>query len=108
MRALGAAVVALLGALAPAPPAQAAPAPAERMVIEWRVADADDFRPGLLISDDTFYSADAMDAADIQRFLEARACVPEDGVPCLGEFTATTPDRPDAGAGHCAAYDGGV
>ena len=108
MRALGAAVVAMLGALAPSPPAQAAPVPAERLSIEWRIADADDFRPGLLISDDTFYSADTMDAAAIQRFFERRACRPEDGVPCLADYTETTPDVPDAGAQHCAAYRGGA
>jgi hypothetical protein len=107
MRALGAAAVVLLNALAPSPPAQAAPVPAERISIEWRLADPDDFRPGLLISDDTFYNSDAMDAAAIQRFLEERACIPEDGVPCLDDFTADTPDVPDAGAGHCAAHEGG-
>src|SRR4051794_310905 len=122
MRAWGAGVLALLGALAPSHPAAAtvaapvvgAPAvaasgiaaPAERAAGEERVADADDFRPGLLISDDTFYRADALDAADIQRFLEGRACVPEAGVPCLADFATATPDVVDAGPGHCAAYDG--
>src|SRR4051812_43564529 len=112
MRAMGAAVLALLGALAPAPAASAAEVPmlgpAERISQESRVADADDFRPGLLVSDDSFYRSDAMDAAAIQRFLERRACVPEDGVPCLADYTETTRDRPDAGAGHCAGYDGGA
>src|SRR3954469_1144372 len=122
MRALGAAVFALLGALAPSLPAAAsvtapvltapgitAPgiaAAAEHDAGEERVANADDFRPGLLISDDTFYRADALDAAGIQRFLDGRACVPEAGVPCLADFVTATPDVVDAGPGHCAAYDG--
>ena len=74
--------------------------------IDWRRADADDFDPGLLISDDRFYDSAAMSVDDVQGFLERRACIPEDGSPCLADYEQTTPDVPDAGFGHCSAYDG--
>ncbi|WP_246852823.1 hypothetical protein [Naasia sp. SYSU D00948] len=106
MRALGAAVLALVTAvLFPGPPAAATPS-TERTAIEWRRADAGDFRPGLLISDDRFYDASAMRAEEVQAFLERRVCIPEDGVPCLEDFRSDTPDVPDQGFGHCAPYRG--
>lgn len=75
-------------------------------LVATRIADAADFDPGFLISDETFYSADRMDAADIQSFLESKPCIPKDGVDCLTDFRQTTPDVPAVGPGHCTAYDG--
>jgi hypothetical protein len=79
----------------------------ERTSVQWHRADPDDFRAGMLISDDRFYDADAMDARAVQRFLESTACVPQRGVPCLEDYRETTPDKPDAGFGHCEQYRGG-
>ena len=107
MRALGAAVLALATAVLQPGPAVAEPAAAERTAIEWRRADADDFRPGMLIRDDRFYDPSTMDADDVQAFLDARVCIPEDGVACLADYRVDTPDMPDQGFGHCAAYRGG-
>jgi hypothetical protein len=107
MRAMGAAVLAVATALNPAGLAPGVADPGDRTRVEWRVADADDFRPGLLISDDRFYDARAMDAEAIQDFLERSRCRPEAGVPCLADYRESTPDVPDAGVGHCERHRGG-
>jgi hypothetical protein len=123
IRALGAATLAVLvalslsscgttslgdpaGASAQLASAAATSSSAPGTSIDWRRADADDFDPGLLISDDRFYDSGAMSGDEVQDFLERRACVSEDGSPCLADYEQTTPDVPDAGFGHCSAYDG--
>ena len=83
--------------------AAAAPVPT---AIDWRRAEAADFDPGYLISDEEFYDSTSMSSAQIQDFLEARACRPADGVDCLADYRETTPDVPDVGFGHCGAYEG--
>lgn len=61
------------------------------------------FRAGDIISDDSFYNPDAMTAAQVQSFLEARTCLPKDSSsPCLSDFRMDTPRTP-ASAGRCAA-----
>lgn len=74
--------------------------------IATRVAQSADFDPGFLISDETFYTSDRMDAAGIQAFLESVPCQPQDGVDCLKDFRETTPDVPAVAPGHCDAYAG--
>jgi hypothetical protein len=64
------------------------------------------FRPGLIISDAAFYDADSMTQAQVQRFLQDRACASDDGSPCLADYRQDTPDEPTQYA-HCAAYRGG-
>ncbi|BDZ44166.1 hypothetical protein [Naasia aerilata] len=112
LREVGAAVLAMTTALSPAGPASGlssgSAASGVGARVEWRLADADDFRPGMLISDDRFYDDRAMDAEAIQRFLERTPCLPEDGAPCLSDYREDTPDVPDVGVGHCGAYHGGA
>ncbi len=63
------------------------------------------YDPGFLISDEVFYNTEAMDAGQIQQFVEGLGgdC---DGQYCLKNLRLTTPDRPaDA---YCAAYTGGT
>lgn len=63
------------------------------------------FRAGDLISDDSFFNADAMTPAGIQQWLLQMPCVPKDSSPCLAFFHETTATRP-ANA-NCARYSGG-
>ncbi|MFF2390675.1 hypothetical protein [Agromyces sp. NPDC058104] len=67
-----------------------------------------EFDPGLIVSDDAFYDASAMNAAEIQRFLEGLDCRPADDVPCLADYRQTTETQPAVGGRHCAAYEGGT
>ncbi|WEO77836.1 hypothetical protein BJQ94_01965 [Cryobacterium sp. SO2] len=64
------------------------------------------FQPGRIVSDFTFFNADAMTEAEIQTFLQSRSCTRSDSSPCLWEYRESTVSQPDAGAGHCAAYTG--
>jgi hypothetical protein len=64
------------------------------------------FDPGLIISDYNFFNSGAMTEDEIQDFLESLSCAPRDASPCLWEFHQNTTSIPDAGAGHCDAYDG--
>ncbi|BDI22042.1 hypothetical protein [Herbiconiux sp. L3-i23] len=74
--------------------------------VALRLADPDDFSPGLLISDQRFYDDLAMDVAGVQSFLEQETCRPEEGVDCLADYRESTPDVPAVGSGHCDAYTG--
>lgn len=67
------------------------PRPSDRTSVDWRTADADDFRPGMLVGDALFYDSRSVRVAEVQRFLEARACVPEDDVPCLADYWMSIP-----------------
>jgi len=69
-------------------------------------ANASDFNAGYLVSDATFYDADAMDSGAVQRFLEARVPVCRTtGPPCLKDYSTSTPTRA-AEAGRCDRYEG--
>jgi hypothetical protein len=68
--------------------------------------DMADFSPGRIVSDFTFFNADAMTEAEIQAFLQSRSCRSSDDSPCLWEYRESTVSQPDAGAGHCEAYAG--
>ncbi|MET0589790.1 MAG: hypothetical protein ABWZ77_01315 [Naasia sp.] len=113
--ALFAGALALLTASAPALPTAAATSADPLAASGWdsglpavaaRLADPADFDPALLISDETFFSPDRMDADEIQAFLEQTECLPQEGVDCLADFRETTPDVPAVGSGHCSAYRG--
>ncbi len=67
-----------------------------------------EFDPGLIVSDDSFYDAGAMDEDQIQAFLESRRCVPRDTAPCLDDYAESTPTIPAVGGRHCAEYRGGL
>lgn len=69
-------------------------------------AASGEFDPGLIVSDDAFYDATAMNAAEIQLFLEGLDCRPVDDVPCLSDYRETTRSQPAQGGRHCAAYEG--
>lgn len=60
-------------------------------------ADLSKFDPGYLISDTVLYDAGAMNANQIEAFLQAKgsACVPNayDGMPCLKDYHQATADR---------------
>jgi len=64
------------------------------------------FDPGLIVSDYNFFNPDAMDEAEIQGFLEDRACVRTDASPCAWEYRETTTDQPAQQTGHCTGYVG--
>lgn len=63
------------------------------------------FDPGYIISDDSFYDASSMTLPDVQRFLEGVRCVPAKGVSCLADYRVDTPTEP-ARPRHCARYQG--
>lgn len=109
---VGALVTALAASLALATPAAATPVRAAASVIAAGAAGASSatakfppFDPGEIISDDSFFNPDAMTAAQIQRFLEQRRCVPVGGAPCLAQYRASTPYVP-ASPERCAAIGG--
>ena len=65
------------------------------------------FTPGMIIADEVFFAPQAMTAAQVQAFLDAKgaSCVPSPtGVPCLKSYRETTPSR--AATAQCAAYQG--
>ncbi|GLI26086.1 hypothetical protein ARHIZOSPH14_03280 [Agromyces rhizosphaerae] len=70
-------------------------------------ADASDFDAGYIVSDAVFYDAYSMDAAAVQRFLEARVptCRATTGPACLKDYRTATPTRA-AEAGRCDQYLG--
>ncbi len=91
-------VVALVTLMTPGLVAMAPPAVA---------ADTSAFDPGMIIADEVFFAPDAMSAAQVQAFLDARGtkCVPSStGVPCLKDYRETTVTR--AATAQCAAYQG--
>ena len=71
------------------------------------VADTSAFRPGNIISDAVFYDSGAMNASQVQAFLNQQGanCRATGGVPCLKDYTMATPTR--AADAYCARYAGG-
>lgn len=67
-----------------------------------------EFDPGLIVSDDSFYDAGAMDEQEIQAFLESRHCIPRDSSPCLSDYAESTETIPAVGGQHCDEYRGGI
>lgn len=65
-----------------------------------------DFQAGYIISDTNFFDAASLNEVQIQTFLESQSCAPSGGVPCLKDYTQSTPDVAAVGGGHCAAYAG--
>lgn len=60
-------------------------------------ADARDFDPGYIISDEEFYDWNSLDADGVQSFLQNTNanCRPgPDGTPCLQDYRENTPDTP--------------
>ena len=100
-------LVALAGAALINGAVRAEPAVAEPVaVIATEEIDLAAFQPGRIVSDFTFFNADAMTEAEVASFLQSRSCTRSDASPCLWEYRENTVDQPDAGAGHCAAYVG--
>jgi hypothetical protein len=100
-------VVALGGAVLVNAAVRAEPALNEPVAaIETEQIDMAAFEPGRIVSDFTFFNADAMTEAEIQTFLESRSCISAPGAPCLWEYREDTVSKPDAGAGHCDPYVG--
>ncbi|GAA1841704.1 hypothetical protein [Agromyces salentinus] len=97
-------VVALL-ALAGCVSAPATPVRVDRTLPEPPTTE---FDPGLIVSDDAFYNADAMSEAEIQAFLDRVPCRADDGIDCLTDYTETTTTQPAVGGTHCAEYRGGT
>ncbi|MGN8247463.1 hypothetical protein ACTHAM_001638, partial [Cellulomonas soli] len=71
-------------------------------------ADLSRFDPGYIISDAVFFNAGAMNAAQIQSFLDVKgaACVPAAGNTCLKNYSENTATR--AATTRCAQYNGGA
>ncbi|TPW75992.1 hypothetical protein [Schumannella soli] len=78
-------------------------APAERA----EAANAAEFDPGYIISDERFFDYNSMSVAEIQAFLADKepACTSNPIYPCLKNYVGQTNSRAAAGAGHCTAYD---
>lgn len=68
-------------------------------------ADAKDFNPGLIISDQVFYDSSTMTVAQIQSFLNARVPTCASGYICLKSYSQATTSQPARSEG-CAAYAG--
>ena len=70
-------------------------------------ADAHLYDPGNIISDDLFFNGSAMNAGEVQAFIDAKGvkCQPgTDGTPCLKNYRQDTTDR--AGDQYCGPYAG--
>jgi hypothetical protein len=93
---------ALVNGAAAAPPA----IPERATAIATEEVDMADFSAGRIVSDFTFFNADAMTESEIQSFLQSRSCRSTDDSPCLWEYRESTVSHSDAGAGHCDAYAG--
>lgn len=79
-------------------------AAAERMSAPSSRAKPPPFDAGDIISDDSFYNADAMTQDGIQQWLLAMPCTPQDQSPCLAFFQQDTATRPENR--NCAEYRG--
>ncbi len=90
---------------AQAGPALSAPVTTGSVLVAVPAATPGVFDPGDIISDDSFFNPDAMTAAQIQGFLEARTCRPKGHSPCLSRFRMDTPDVP-ASEDRCTALQG--
>lgn len=66
-------------------------------------AVAGDFDPGHIIDDAVFFDGAALDATEVQSFLNSKE--PSCGGPCLRTYTQTTPTMAEA-PGRCLAYPG--
>jgi hypothetical protein len=93
---------ALIGAAARAD-SVSQPAP---KVVATEEIDLAGFDAGRIISDYSFFNADAMTEDEVQAFLLSRSCQSVDDSPCLWEYRESTEGKPAEGAGHCAAYPG--
>jgi hypothetical protein len=95
---VGAALLCVLAML----PAQQSP-PSPELV---PAADTSAFRPGNIISDAVFYDSGAMNASQIQTFLNQQGvnCRAVNGAPCLKDYAMATPTR--AADSYCARYTG--
>ncbi|SMQ70717.1 LGFP repeat-containing protein [Plantibacter sp. VKM Ac-1784] len=69
-------------------------------------ADARDFNPGNIISDDLFFDGGQMSAPQVQAFLNSRVSSCRSGYTCLKDYRQITPNR-GAVSGRCGAYTGG-
>ncbi|TFD19503.1 hypothetical protein [Cryobacterium sp. TMS1-13-1] len=67
-----------------------------------------DFQAGNIISDQNFFDSGALTESQIQTFLQSQPCTPLNGVPCLKDFTQSTPTVAAVGGTHCKAYSGGT
>ncbi|WP_395243599.1 hypothetical protein ACGGZK_15920 [Agromyces sp. MMS24-K17] len=99
--AIAAVAVLLTGCVATVETPQATPTAAAEPPTEQ-------FQPGLIVSDDSFYDSTAMTEAEIQSFLEGISCRPDADVECLAQYAERTTTQPDAGPGHCAEYRGAL
>lgn len=70
-----------------------------------QAADARDFNPGNLISDQQFFNGTAMSAAEVQSLLNSKVASCQSGYTCLKDYRMTTTTRA-AVAGRCDAYQG--
>ena len=69
-----------------------------------QAADMSQFQAGNIISDELFFNGDAMSAAEVQAFLDAKVPSCSGGYVCLKNYTETT--RTIAGNPMCSAYQG--
>jgi len=87
--------VAAESGIAEAPSVVAAPAPA---------ANAADFNPGFIVSDENFFNPGALTADQVQAFLNSQVPSCRSGYVCLKDYRQATPDL--APTLRCAAYPG--
>ncbi|MFC5790882.1 hypothetical protein EDM22_11345 [Agromyces tardus] len=99
MSALGriAATIGLIAVILPLGITGAAPSAA--------AADAADFQPGYLISDELFFDGGAMSASAVQSFLVGKVPTCRSGYVCLKDYKQTTSSRA-AESGLCGPYAG--
>ncbi len=69
-----------------------------------QAADASDWDPGYIIDDSIFYSANDMNAADVQKFLNERVRSCRSGYTCLKDYAQSTDNRPSDK--YCNGYSG--
>ena len=67
-------------------------------------ANASDFQPGFIISDQNFYDGNAVNAANIQAWLNLQVPTCKAGYTCLKDYRESTYAR--AADAMCAAYAG--
>ena len=86
------------------------PAPAASLSTRATLPEppTEEFDPGYIVSDDSFYDSGAMTEDEIQAFLEKQPCRPDEGVKCLADYTQSTTTQPAVGGTHCAEYRGGI
>lgn len=68
-------------------------------------ADASQFNPGNLISDDNFFNGSAMSAVEVQTFVDAQVGTCQSSFACLNTYRQSTPSMA-AVSGRCDAYAG--